>query len=279
MMKYKILWLFLLPLTGFGQEYIESWNKGNKAYEEEKYEEAIKAYEGVKTEGGKKFEGVYNKGNALYRSGDFKSAEAAFREGVELAPTKEAKAKAYYNLGNSQVQNQNLGEAIKSFQQALINNPNDEQSRENLYRTLKQLKKQSQQQKGEENQQQGGEQQDQDQENQEQSQESKQEGEQKDDPMQENDENDDGNKKEDQNIKKDQPEEKDNQAEKEQGEDKESEENKPGDDEDIEAKGGSLTKDQAEKLLDMIGREEEKVKEKVDKKTKKKRGEKSEKDW
>ncbi len=279
MMKFRFLGFLLLPLTGFGQGYIESWNEGNKAYEKENYEEAIKAYEGVKTEGGKVFEGVYNKGNALYRSGDFKSAEEVFREGVELAPNKEARAKAYYNLGNSQVQNQNLTEAVKSFQQALINNPEDEQSRENLYRTLKQLKKQSQQQNGDENQQQGGDQQDQNQENKNESQNSKQEGQEKDDPMQENDENEEGNKKEDQNIKEDQPEEKENEAEEEKGEDKESEENKPGEDEDIEAKGGSLTKEQAEKLLDMIGREEEKVKEKVDKKSKKKRGEKSEKDW
>ena len=66
--------------------------------------------------------GLYNRGNELYRAGDFESAVSAY-EGVIAQGVIDGQV--FYNLGNAYYKNRQLGRAILSFERALKLMPGD----------------------------------------------------------------------------------------------------------------------------------------------------------
>lgn len=93
----------------------------------------------------------FNLADAVYKQNRFDEAAGKFSELAEQMTNPVEKARAYHNLGNSQLMNQKIDESIESYKKALRQNPNDLETKYNLaYAQL--LKKQQQQQQNQQNQ-------------------------------------------------------------------------------------------------------------------------------
>lgn len=115
--------------ASYGQAYKERRHirKGNSLYEEQRMEEAQKSYRSALQQDSLSVEGRFNLGDSQYAMGDFAAAEESFKGLVERNNrlTDEQRAKAYYNLGNAQFQQQKLQEALESYKSSLRLRPED----------------------------------------------------------------------------------------------------------------------------------------------------------
>ncbi|MBQ7691483.1 MAG: tetratricopeptide repeat protein [Muribaculaceae bacterium] len=128
---------------------------GNKLYKQKRYAEAEVEYRKALQESPASPIAQFNLATALLRQGsatasqDSKDNPANEAQGIlaELAkncPNHGIRGKAAYDLGNIAYTQQNWGEAIEHYKNALRCNPDDDQARDNL--RLAQLKKQQQDQ-------------------------------------------------------------------------------------------------------------------------------------
>lgn len=93
----------------------------------------------------------FNLADAIYKQNRFDEAAGKFSELAEQMTNPVEKARAYHNLGNSQLLNQKIDESIESYKKALRQNPTDLETKYNLaYAQL--LKNQQQQQQNQQNQ-------------------------------------------------------------------------------------------------------------------------------
>jgi Ca-activated chloride channel homolog len=131
-------------------------DKGNQAYQEGRYQEALGHYRSAESRG-TDARLHFDMGAALYKLGEkaaddekaklLQQAEEQFRR---AADTDDAglKSSAYYNLGNGMYQRQQWDDAIASYKRALRANPRNQAARHNLEMALRQRKKQEKQQQG-----------------------------------------------------------------------------------------------------------------------------------
>lgn len=144
MKRFYIIILFLLPGAWlFAQEksYI---HKGNKLYQQQKYDEAEANYRKAVEKKDQNVEGNFNLGDALYKQKKFADAGEQFNKLAATGNNKALTAAAYHNLGNSFLENKKLEESIEAYKKALLNNPKDDQTRYNLAYAQEKLKKQQQ---------------------------------------------------------------------------------------------------------------------------------------
>lgn len=119
--------------------------KGNDAYRQQKFKEAEQQYsEALKTNGANKI-AAFNMGNTKFKSNNIEDAVKEY-DAVLSAPDKSLSAKGFYNKGVSLVKQKKLPEAIDAFKQSIRQNPDDNETRENLQRALNELKQQQQKQ-------------------------------------------------------------------------------------------------------------------------------------
>jgi Ca-activated chloride channel family protein len=152
-MKYLlIISLFVLqgPLL-FAQQGKRYVKKGNDLYKQQNYVEAEANYrksvlqKSQNTQKGQNIEGNFNLGDALYKQKKFADAREQFsRIAEDASHSTGVKAQAYHNLGNSFVNEKKLEEGIAAYKKALLNNPKDEETRYNLAYAQEMLKKQQQ---------------------------------------------------------------------------------------------------------------------------------------
>lgn len=174
----------------------------------------------------------FNLGDALYKQMKFDQAISKFEEIAEKSEDKIEKSRAYHNLGNSMMMQDKLDESIEAYKKALRNNPEDLESKYNLVYAMNLKKQQEQQQEQQkQNQDQNKDQQDQ---NQDQKQNQDQQDQNKD-----QDQKDKDQQKQDQNQ--------DQQQQKEQPQEQ------------------KISKENAERLLQALQNDEEKIQEKVKK--------------
>lgn len=96
---------------------------------------------------------LYDAGIAAYNNEDYEQAEALFDSAAQLneAPRK-LKEQAYFNKANTQVKQKRLKEALSSYDQVLMLNPENQEAQHNAS-VVKQMLKQQEQQKNEQKQQ------------------------------------------------------------------------------------------------------------------------------
>jgi len=270
--------------------------EGNQAYEEGDYLDAELKYKQSlrKSKDGEMEAVIFNLGGALYHQGEERYGEALeqFNMAINKLKTKEGRSAAFYNMGNTQMHLQEIEDAIESYKEALKLNPSDMDSKYNLA-YAQWLMSQPQQQEnsqcnnpkeGEEGEQKEQEQKKDQQEQQEQGEQQEQkEGEEK-----EQEEKEQQEQQEQQEQKEGESKEGEEEREKEESEKKEGEEEqepKPGEEEeqeeqDQEAKAGeeggekvdstearpiarAMTREEVDKILDRLKKEELEVQEKL----------------
>lgn len=201
----------------------------------------------------------YNLGTAYYKKESLEEAFGRFKQVGELASEKPEKHKAFHNMGNVFMKNEEYDKAVEAYKEALRNDPSDEETRYNLALAKALAKKdKDQDKKGDEDKKQQEEEKD--------DQEDKKKEDNK-DQQQDNKEKDGGDKEKDDNKEGDGDEKKEQPK---QGE-KPEEEKQP--------RKNQLSPQQVKNLLEAMQNEENKVQEKMNEKKVKGPKSKNAKDW
>ncbi|MBR5812195.1 MAG: tetratricopeptide repeat protein [Alistipes sp.] len=254
--------------------------KGNRLFDRELYTRSSGAYQQALLQDSTLFEGRYNLANSLIRqamadtvamanmlmgsqnpNGE-ESAEANLSAGylsqaegllkaatIDSLQSEDARADAYYNLGNAQFVQQKLQEALSSYRKALTLRPDDMEAKYNYAYTKKLLEQQQNQNQDQNNDQ-----------NQDQNQ----------NQNQNNDQNQ--NQNQDQNQNNDQNQQNNDQNKDGGGDDKQDKQDEPkSNDQDKQNSNqnrNKMSEEQQQQLLDAIQAQEDKTQDKLDKKAK-----------
>ena len=142
--------LLVLPifLIGWIGGWSEAIKRGNVHYKAEAYDAALEAYQSAAEDRPEDTISRYNLGTALYQKKQFEKAADEFRRSLDAADSVH-RAQGYYNLGNAQVQLNDIEGAIRSYKSALRLNPADLDAKHNLELALEKLQQQSQQNRSE----------------------------------------------------------------------------------------------------------------------------------
>jgi Ca-activated chloride channel homolog len=118
--------------TGFIKTPTGLNKKGNRLYEEKKYESALEAYRDAQIRNPDQSEIRYNLGTSLYQLDQFQEAEVELEQALSGAKTKELQAQAWYNYGNIQYRLGQFEKAIEAYKKTLDLNPDDQDAKYNL---------------------------------------------------------------------------------------------------------------------------------------------------
>ena len=156
-----IMFLCLVPTDATAQANRKLLREGNRAYKQEKYDQAELNYRRALESDTTDFRGHYNLATSLYRQEKYDEAAMHYAQALAAPDIDDSRrAKALHNAGNSMVkaglQNEQQGmqyfqQAIKAYQDALKLNPKNDDTRYNLAyarRLLQQAQQQQQQQGG-----------------------------------------------------------------------------------------------------------------------------------
>jgi Ca-activated chloride channel family protein len=144
-MKSLFTILFMLSIVIARQAKAQDTDRiiqrGNESYKLKEYQMAEAAYNDVLNIDPANNIAKYNKAAALYRQ---TKADESLKVLEDLAFKTEAvelKSKAYYNKGAILSAQKKLEESIEAYKNALRQNPDDKEARENLQKALLELKK------------------------------------------------------------------------------------------------------------------------------------------
>ena len=277
-----LLLLFVFALSTFvsAQSDRKITRKGNTQYETGDFVEAEVNYKKAIEKNANLLEAQFNLGDALAKQERFEEAIASFDLVSATSENENLKASALHNKGNVLLQQQDLEGAVESYKDALRVNPKDHQTRYNYAYAKNALEQQQQQ---EQEQEQNEENKDENSEDKDENQENKDKGDQKN----EDSENQDQDKSEEENEEnkeeqQDEGENKEDESEQEQqdkgqtdGEDSEEEK----EEEQQKPKENQMSAEEAQRLLDALKQEENKVQAKIKKHKIKGAKVKIEKDW
>ncbi|MBN2519270.1 MAG: tetratricopeptide repeat protein, partial [Bacteroidales bacterium] len=127
-----IILFFIFSVSVFSQQERKEIRAGNKAYENEKFENAEVQYRKALEDKPGSYEASYNLGNAFFKQQKIEEAESQFRALPNEKLSKEDLAKIYHNLGNTYLSAGKLDESIEAYKNALRNNPSDLETKYNL---------------------------------------------------------------------------------------------------------------------------------------------------
>lgn len=114
--------------------------EGNKLYEKGKYKDAENAYQQALSKHPEYVPGLFNLGNALFKEKNYEASRKVMENTAKQAKEAQVKAGAYYNIGNSYMQEQKWEEAVHAYKNALRVNPQDADAKYNLSYALQMLK-------------------------------------------------------------------------------------------------------------------------------------------
>lgn len=168
--KYSLFCLLLfVPLAASGQKDVrKNVRKGNRAYNQQKIDDAYKFYDKAMQENPGSKEAVFNIGNTLYRQKQWDKSVEQMQHYLSLEQEDPLKmSAAWHNIGNAMLQKKELQKSMEAYKMALRLNSQDDEARYNLAVVKKMIQDNQQQQNQNQNEQQQQEQ-NQDQQNQDQ---------------------------------------------------------------------------------------------------------------
>ena len=138
--------LLFCVIFAIAQEENKLIREGNKHYDAGKFTEAEKSYKQAGTINNNSFEAQYNLGNSLFKQKKYEEAAKQFEMSAEKEVSADKKSSAYHNLGNSLLEQKKYEESINAYKKALKQNPKDEDTRYNLSYAQRMIKQQQNQQ-------------------------------------------------------------------------------------------------------------------------------------
>jgi len=142
-----IIILSACSLASHAQKERKLIREGNAFYEKGKYKEAEMNYRKALDADKNSTRGLFNLGDAVYQQRNFEESSKIFGNlaGSKLPSTD--KANVFHNLGNSLLEAKDYEKSILAYQNSLLNNPSDMDTKYNLEYAKLMMKKQQQQQK------------------------------------------------------------------------------------------------------------------------------------
>ncbi len=262
-----LFFVFFITINVSAQNTDKLIRKGNKAYGESKFSEAENHYSKVLEINPSQEKSLYNQGNAYYKQEKYEDAVQNFELSAQMLKDPLEQAAAYHNLGNTHFKAQKYQESLNAYKEALKRNPKDLETKYNLMLAKKMLEQQQNQ-----NQQQ----------NQDQDQNKEQEDNKNEEQNKNNKENQNNEEQQNQDQDQDQDQQKDNKKQEEQSQNGEQQQNKKGEEEKQSQQAitpSKLSKEEAERILEALMNEENKVQEKLIKKKGKPVKVENDKDW
>ncbi len=135
--KLPLLLPLLLPLQLFAQSAHRQLQQGDRLYDEKSWSAAEETYRKAEPSAA----ASYNVGNAAYQQGKYEIAAESLKKAATAA-TPEARADAFFNLGNAYLQQGKFKEAIAAYEKSLRQQPNRFDAKKNLQIAKKKLKEQ-----------------------------------------------------------------------------------------------------------------------------------------
>ena len=283
-MTYKTCILIVLTLGTFFSVIAQSERKmtrnGNTNYESGNFIDAEINYKKALEKNSDLLEAQFNLGDALVKQERFDEALEAFEKVSASTENQNLKADALHNKGNVLLSQQDLEGAIESYKDALRINPKDHETRYN-YAYVKKLLDEQQQQQNQDQQQN----EDNQEENKEEDKDQNDSSNDQEDQNNEGSENKDQENSENEDDKQDQQDEGGNNND-ETEQDQQDKGQTDGENSNEENKGeqpkpqeNKLTPEEAQRLLEALNQQEEKVQDKMKKHKLKGAKVKIEKDW
>ena len=142
-----IILLSGVPLSSFAQKERKLVREGNAFYEKGKFKEAEMDYRKALDADKNSTRGLFNLGDAVYQQRNFDESSKIFGNLAGSNLPSADKAKVFHNLGNSLLEGKDYEKSILAYQNSLLNNPSDKDTKYNLEYAKLMMKKQQQQQK------------------------------------------------------------------------------------------------------------------------------------
>jgi Ca-activated chloride channel family protein len=266
-MRFKLVFIsVLLSFLSFSQDEVrKNTYKGNVFYHNSEFKDALYYYEKAVNESAFNFNANFNLGNTFFRLEEFDKAIEIYQKIADYTTDNQKKSKIYHNIGNAQLYNQKIDDAIESYKTALRSNSQDEETRYNLAYALDLKKQKEQQEKDSKDQEKSDD---------------KEDGEEgdKNGKKQEGDKNDSDKNKED---KKDGDQEEDSKDDQESEDSKDDSDSEPNNEKTEEQK---ISRDQAKRILEEAAKKDKTIQAELNKnkkiETKGEKGDKqTKKDW
>lgn len=133
--------LFIAIVKLYAQDEERLIQKGNELYKQQKYREAELVYNEVLEKDPSNNTAKYNKAITIHKQAKPDESIKAFEDLAFKTENKEIKEKSYYNKGAVLSGQKKLEESIEAYKNALRQDANDKEARENLQKALLELKK------------------------------------------------------------------------------------------------------------------------------------------
>jgi Ca-activated chloride channel homolog len=147
-----VIILSWFTLNVYSQAERKFVRRGNRQYEDKKYQEAEIQYRKALEKSPGSVAADYNLGNSLYKQKQFDAAAQRYKELSGKQKDGQTLNSDYYNLGNALYKSGKYQECIDAYKNALRKMPGDMDAKHNLQLAMKKLDMQKQQ-KNQENQQ------------------------------------------------------------------------------------------------------------------------------
>ena len=115
---------------------------GNIEFQKDKFSSAEYNYRKAYSIDSLNYQAPYNLGNSLYKNNLSNEARFNYNQSLAKLNSKEDLHKAFHNLGNTFMKDKNYQGAVDNFKKALLNNPDDEETRYNYVLAKELLKNQ-----------------------------------------------------------------------------------------------------------------------------------------
>ncbi len=146
----KWMMMFFVCASAMSQNFLRDSlplanRSANKAFEDGKYEDALKEYLDLYGQDTTNGAVAYNIANTYLALGDQEKAKQFYERALK-SDDSEAKKRSKFNLGYLNLQGQNPAEAVQQYIDFLKENPHELDAKRNLELALRQLEQQQQQQ-------------------------------------------------------------------------------------------------------------------------------------
>jgi tetratricopeptide (TPR) repeat protein len=141
--RLAILLTVLICHNSYGQsqEVEKVIQSGNEFYKKQQYEQATSEYNKAIGADSSNATALFNLGNSLYKKNSRDEAIKAYSNLAIKTEKTDLRSNSYYNKGVVLGKQQKLEESIEAYKNALRQNPDNTEARENLQKALLELKK------------------------------------------------------------------------------------------------------------------------------------------
>lgn len=129
----------------YGQQVEKIIQSGNEFYKKQQYPEAISQYNKAIETDPSNSTATFNLGDGFYKKNSRDEAKKTFMDLAAKTKGTGLSSDSYYNAGVVLSKQQKLEESIEAYKNALRQNPDNTEARENLQKALMELKKKNSQ--------------------------------------------------------------------------------------------------------------------------------------